>query len=73
MTRKALIKSAELKRMANIAQKFGVVIEQQIEGVTARAAHRHGSAAEPNLGINSWNEAIDTPPEPVQPLLRLPL
>ena len=43
MTKKALIKTAELLRMANVAKKFGVVVEQEFDGVIVRVSPFHGA------------------------------
>jgi hypothetical protein len=68
MTRKALIKTAELHRMAKVAKEFGVVIEQEIDGVKIRVAPHHGAQAQPAAPeADPWDAALDAPPEPIQP------
>lgn len=67
MTRKALIKEAELRRMAKLAKQFGVVVEQEFQGVIIRVAPHHGTAAQRKSEPNPWDAALDAPPEPIQP------
>lgn len=67
MTKRALIKTAELHRMAKVAKELGVVVEMQFEGVIFRVApHLSGeelSYEEPKTrAVGSY-----TTREPVQP------
>lgn len=67
MARKSLISSAELHRMAKVAKQFGVVIEQEFEGVIIRVGPPHGSPVSEAATLNEWDEVFDRPPEPIQP------
>ena len=66
MTKKALITKAQLLKMANIAKKYGVVVEQEENGIKVRVAPFHG--AEPaHSRDHSRDSVLDAPPEPIQP------
>lgn len=68
MTRRTLIKNAELHRMAKVAKELGVVVEQEFEGVIFRVAPFHGAAGSAlSPESNPWDAALDAPPQPVQP------
>ena len=67
MTRKALIKTADLLRMANVAKKYGVVVEQEFEGVIVRVAPHRGAVDNAPPEPNPWDLALDAPPEPIEP------
>lgn len=57
MTRKALIKEAELRRMAKLAKQFGVVVEQEVDGVIIRIRPFHGDvpdAEEYPKNLTEW-------------------
>lgn len=70
MTPKALIRTAELLRMAKVAKEFGVVVEQEFEGVTIRVSPHDGAGTVENPSSAHQRSARQAaPPEPIQPPL----
>lgn len=59
MTRKALIKEAELHRMAKVAKKFGVVVEQEFKGIIIRVSPFDGGIPETNAAtaLDQWRSS----------------
>ncbi|MFS8114883.1 hypothetical protein QD460_24400 [Rhizobium jaguaris] len=56
MTRKALIKEAELRRMAKLAKQFGVVVEQEFNGIKIRVSPVSEGSSKPDAASDALNE-----------------
>ncbi|WP_208179131.1 hypothetical protein [Sinorhizobium medicae] len=70
MTAKALIKQAELQRLAKVAKRHGITIEVETEHYKLRMYPGAASATEEvdQLKLNSWDVPYhERPPHPIQP------
>ncbi|MCW8283465.1 hypothetical protein K7A42_21435 [Agrobacterium sp. InxBP2] len=69
MTTKALVTKSELLRMAKIAKQYGVIVEQEYNGVIVRVAPLDAGSVKPAKTGPRWAPAEDAPPPPIQPPL----
>ncbi|WP_313522226.1 hypothetical protein [Shinella sp.] len=67
MTKRALIKTAELERMAKTAKKFNVTVSLEYEGVTFYVKPMEEADGVQGLTANPWDAELHARPEPVQP------
>ncbi len=57
MTRKALIKESDLRRMAKLAKQHGVVVEQEVDGVIIRVSPFAGAVSKDeasSAALDKW-------------------
>lgn len=67
MTKRSLIRTAELERMAKTAKKFNVTVSLEFEGVTFYVKPMDGADGDQRVPENPCDAALDASPEPVQP------
>ncbi|WP_312222543.1 hypothetical protein [Rhizobium rhizoryzae] len=69
MSRRALVTTADLVRMAKVVQRFGVSVEAEIDGAIIRVAPHHPDAPLSSTDANPFAYDGTRPPSPITPPL----